>query len=94
MGPAATLFRVNDETDAIALANDSEFGLGASIWTEDMQKTEKIAGKIKCGAVLINAMVASNPDLPFGGTEKTGFGRELGRYGILEFVNSKTVYLD
>lgn len=92
-GPVATIFKVKNEADAIALANDSEFGLGASIWSGDKEKAEKLAGKIESGAVFINAMVASNPHLPFGGVKKSGFGRELGRYGILEFVNSKTVYL-
>ena len=92
-GPVATIFKVKNETDAIALANDSEFGLGASIWSEDKEKAEKLASKIESGAVFINSMVASNPHLPFGGVKKSGFGRELGRYGILEFVNSKTVYL-
>lgn len=92
-GPVATIFKVNNEEDAIALANDSAFGLGASIWSEDKEKAEALAGKIDSGAVFINAMVASNPHLPFGGIKKSGFGRELSRYGILEFVNSKTVYL-
>ncbi len=92
-GPVATIFKVKNEEDAIALANDSEFGLGASIWSENKEKAEILAGKIESGAVFINAMVASNPHLPFGGVKKSGFGRELGRYGILEFVNSKTVYL-
>lgn len=92
-GPVATIFKVKNEEDAIALANDSEFGLGASIWSEDRAKAEELAGKIESGAVFINAMVASNPHLPFGGVKKSGFGRELSRYGILEFVNSKTVYL-
>ena len=92
-GPVATIFKVKNEDDAIALANDSEFGLGASIWSEDKDKAEQLAAKIESGAVFINAMVASNPHLPFGGIKKSGYGRELSRYGILEFVNSKTVYL-
>ncbi len=92
-GPVATIFKVKNAEDAIALANDSEFGLGSSIWSEDREKAEELAGKIESGAVFINAMVASNPHLPFGGVKKSGFGRELSRFGILEFVNSKTVYL-
>lgn len=92
-GPVATIFKVKNEEDAIALANDSEFGLGASIWCEDIEKASELAAKIESGAVFINAMVASDPHLPFGGVKKSGYGRELSRYGILEFVNSKTVYL-
>ncbi|SFT97981.1 succinate-semialdehyde dehydrogenase / glutarate-semialdehyde dehydrogenase [Algoriphagus locisalis] len=92
-GPVATIFKVKNEADAIAMANDSEFGLGASIWSEDKEKAEQLASKIESGAVFINSMVASNPHLPFGGVKKSGYGRELSRYGILEFVNSKTVYL-
>lgn len=92
-GPVATLFSVKNEDEAIALANDSEFGLGSSLWTEDLKKGEYLSSKIESGAVFINSMVASNPHLPFGGIKKSGFGRELSRYGILEFVNSKTVYL-
>ncbi len=92
-GPVASFFRVKNEEEAIALANDSEFGLGASLWSEDLAKAEKIADQIQSGGVFINAMVASNPHLPFGGIKKSGYGRELSRYGILEFVNSKTVFL-
>ena len=92
-GPVATIFSVKDEEEAIQLANDSEFGLGSSLWTSDLKKGEKLAAKIESGAVFLNAMVASNPHLPFGGIKKSGFGRELGKYGILEFVNTKTVFL-
>ncbi|RAI92046.1 NAD-dependent succinate-semialdehyde dehydrogenase [Algoriphagus yeomjeoni] len=92
-GPVATIFKVKNEDDAIALANDSEFGLGGSIWSENKERAEELASKIETGAVFINAMVASNPHLPFGGVKKSGYGRELSRFGILEFVNSKTVYL-
>lgn len=92
-GPVASMYKVKNETDAISLANDSEFGLGASIWSEDHGKAEELADELETGAVFINAMVASNPHLPFGGVKKSGYGRELGRLGILEFVNSKTVYL-
>ncbi|UZD22400.1 NAD-dependent succinate-semialdehyde dehydrogenase [Algoriphagus halophytocola] len=92
-GPVATFFKVKSEQEAIALANDSEFGLGASIWTKDLEKAELLAGQIESGGVFINAMVSSNPLLPFGGVKKSGYGRELSRLGILEFINSKTVYL-
>jgi succinate-semialdehyde dehydrogenase / glutarate-semialdehyde dehydrogenase len=92
-GPVATIFSVKDEEEAIQLANDSEFGLGSSLWTSDLKKGEELAAKIESGAVFLNAMVASNPHLPFGGIKKSGFGRELSKYGILEFVNTKTVFL-
>ena len=67
--------------------------MGASLWTEDLKKGETLATQINSGAVFLNAMVASQPGLPFGGIKKSGFGRELGREGILEFVNTKSVYL-
>ncbi len=92
-GPVATIFKVNNADEAIKLANSTEFGLGASLWTEDLKKGENLAAQIDSGAVFLNAMVASQPGLPFGGIKKSGFGRELGRQGILEFVNTKTVYL-
>ena len=92
-GPVATVFKVKNAQEAIQLANATEFGLGASIWTQDLKKGESLAEQIDSGAVFLNAMVASQPDLPFGGIKKSGFGRELGREGILEFVNTKSVYL-
>lgn len=92
-GPVALLFNVKNTVEAIRIANATEFGLGASIWTTDLQKGETLASEIESGAVFLNSMVASQPALPFGGIKKSGFGRELGRMGILEFVNSKTVYL-
>ncbi|WP_297335667.1 NAD-dependent succinate-semialdehyde dehydrogenase [Algoriphagus sp.] len=92
-GPVASVFKVKNTEEAIKLANDSAFGLGASLWSEELEKAEKIAESIESGAVFINSLVASNPHLPFGGIKKSGYGRELSRYGILEFVNSKTVYL-
>ena len=92
-GPVATVFKVKNSAEAIELANSTEFGLGASLWTTDLNAGEKLAEEIESGAVFLNAMVASQPALPFGGIKKSGFGRELGRMGILEFVNSKTVYL-
>jgi succinate-semialdehyde dehydrogenase/glutarate-semialdehyde dehydrogenase len=92
-GPVATIFKVKNAAEAIRIANSTEFGLGASIWTSDSQKGESLAAEIESGAVFLNSMVASQPALPFGGIKKSGFGRELGRMGILEFVNSKTVYL-
>lgn len=92
-GPVTLIFKVNSEDEAIDLANDSQFGLASSLWTEDNTKAEKLAERIESGAVFINSMVASHPYLPFGGIKKSGYGRELGRNGILEFVNTKTVYL-
>ncbi|WP_175574376.1 NAD-dependent succinate-semialdehyde dehydrogenase [Algoriphagus marinus] len=92
-GPVALIFKVENEQEAVLLANDSEFGLGGSLWTRNLEKGEKLAEQIETGAVFINSMTASNPHLPFGGVKKSGYGRELSRNGILEFVNSKTVFL-
>ena len=92
-GPVASVFKVNNAQEAIVLANATEFGLGASLWTNDQELGAKLAEQIESGAVFLNAMVASHPHLPFGGIKKSGFGRELSRQGILEFVNHKTVYL-
>ncbi|TDQ13589.1 succinate-semialdehyde dehydrogenase/glutarate-semialdehyde dehydrogenase [Algoriphagus boseongensis] len=92
-GPVASIFKVKNVQEAISLANATEFGLGGSLWTKDLKKGELIAAEIETGAVFLNSMVASNPWLPFGGIKKSGYGRELARHGILEFVNAKTVYL-
>jgi succinate-semialdehyde dehydrogenase/glutarate-semialdehyde dehydrogenase/succinyl-CoA reductase len=90
-GPVAPITIVEDEREAIKLANDSEFGLGASIWTEDLDKAEKFSRAIESGIVTVNNVVASDPRVPFGGIKKSGFGRELSRYGLLEFVNIKSI---
>ncbi|WP_035468547.1 NAD-dependent succinate-semialdehyde dehydrogenase [Algoriphagus mannitolivorans] len=92
-GPVASIYKVKDVNEAIRLANATEFGLGGSLWTQDLEKGNQIAMKIETGAVFLNSMVASNPWLPFGGIKKSGYGRELSRHGILEFVNAKTIYL-
>ena len=92
-GPAAPIFIVKDAAEAITVANESEFGLGASVWTQNLQTGEKLAREIQSGVVTINSTVASDPRVPFGGVKKSGIGRELGRYGLLEFLNIKTVRL-
>lgn len=92
-GPVAAVFRVEDEAEAIELANDTAFGLGASIWTEDLDRGERAARKIKAGATFVNELVKSDPRLPFGGIKNSGYGRELGQCGIREFTNKKTVWI-
>ena len=90
-GPLAPVITVENEKDAMKVANDSKYGLGASIWTQDLEKAEILSRAIECGIVTINNVVVSDPRVPFGGIKKSGFGRELSRYGMLEFVNVKSV---
>jgi succinate-semialdehyde dehydrogenase/glutarate-semialdehyde dehydrogenase/succinyl-CoA reductase len=90
-GPVAPILAANDENEAVNLANDSLYGLGASIWTRDLEKAEKLSRWISSGIVSVNNVVVSDPRVPFGGVKKSGFGRELSRYGMLEFVNIKSV---
>src|SRR5918994_6395469 len=90
-GPVAPIIVANDEAEAIELANDSEYGLGASIWTQDLDKAERFSSSVESGIVSVNNVVASDPRVPFGGGKKSGFGRELSKYGMLEFVNIKSV---
>jgi succinate-semialdehyde dehydrogenase/glutarate-semialdehyde dehydrogenase/succinyl-CoA reductase len=90
-GPVAPIIIAEDEAKAIQLANDSEYGLGASIWTQDLDKAERLSSSVESGIVSVNNVVASDPRVPFGGVKKSGFGRELSRYGMLEFVNIKSV---
>jgi succinate-semialdehyde dehydrogenase/glutarate-semialdehyde dehydrogenase len=93
-GPVASIIRADDEDDAIRIANDTAFGLGASVWTRDKARGEAVARRIQAGAVFVNALVRSDVRLPFGGTKTSGFGRELAEHGIHEFMNIKTVYVD
>lgn len=93
-GPVMTIFTVKNAEEAVNLSNASEYGLGASVWTQNIAHAEELAAQIESGFVSINAMVKSDPRLPFGGVKKSGYGRELGSYGIKEFVNIKTVVVN
>ncbi|MBC8173902.1 MAG: NAD-dependent succinate-semialdehyde dehydrogenase [Chitinophagales bacterium] len=93
-GPVASVITAKDADDAITIANDHRYGLGATLFTRDLDKAYHLARKIQAGSVFINAMVKSDPRLPFGGVKKSGYGRELSYYGMKEFTNIKTVYIN
>jgi succinate-semialdehyde dehydrogenase/glutarate-semialdehyde dehydrogenase len=93
-GPIAPIFAVKDQEEMVELANSTEFGLGATIWSKDVEKAQQLARRIESGFVGINKPVKSDPRLPFGGTKKSGVGRELSHYGVREFTNVKTVIVE
>jgi succinate-semialdehyde dehydrogenase / glutarate-semialdehyde dehydrogenase len=92
-GPVAALITVKTEADAITMANASRYGLGASVWTTDKERGERVARELECGSVFINSLMRSDQRLPFGGIKKSGYGRELSMLGIREFVNAKSIYV-
>ena len=92
-GPVAAVLRAKDAEDALRIANDTEYGLGSNLWTRDTERGKQLARRIEAGSVFINGMVASDPRLPFGGIKRSGYGRELGAFGIREFTNIQTVWV-
>jgi len=92
-GPVATVIRAASEADALRIANETRFGLGSSIWSRDIARAEQLAAHIQAGSTFINGMVKSDPRLPFGGVKASGYGRELSKLGMHEFVNAKTVWI-
>lgn len=90
-GPVASFFRVKDEAAAIALANDSDFGLGGSVWTRDTARGERVASQVETGMMFVNTINWASAELPFGGVKNSGYGRELGNLGVQEFVHKKLV---
>ena len=93
-GPLAVLVEARDETDAIRLANQSDFGLGSAIWTQDLERADRLARQIQAGSVFVNGLMRSDARVPFGGIKNSGFGRELSEAGIREFVNIKTIWVE
>jgi len=90
-GPVAPVMVVGDDDEAVSCANQSEFGLGASVWGQDIRRAEKVARQLSTGLVSVNNVVVSDPRMPFGGVKNSGIGRELSRYGLLEFTDVKSV---
>jgi succinate-semialdehyde dehydrogenase/glutarate-semialdehyde dehydrogenase len=92
-GPVAVVIRAPDELDAIRIANDTPFGLGSSLWSQDLDRAERLSRDIQAGCTFINGMVKSDPRLPFGGIKASGYGRELSYHGLREFTNAKTIWI-
>ncbi|MEJ8803333.1 NAD-dependent succinate-semialdehyde dehydrogenase [Pontibacter sp. H249] len=92
-GPVAAVMVAKDENEAVKIANDSRFGLGGAVWTQDKERGLRVARKVETGAMFVNALVASTPEMPFGGVKKSGYGRELSYLGIREFVNQKSIWV-
>jgi len=92
-GPVAGFYFVENVEEAITVANDCRYGLGASVWTNNHEMSMMLSGALECGAVYVNQMMFSDPAVPFGGVKKSGFGRELSAVGIREFTNQKTVWV-
>ncbi|MCK5724755.1 MAG: aldehyde dehydrogenase family protein, partial [Gammaproteobacteria bacterium] len=92
-GPVAIVIHARDEEDALRIANDSPFGLGSSVWTQDSARGEALARRVEAGCTFVNGMVKSDPRLPFGGIKNSGYGRELSQHGIREFTNAKTIWI-
>ncbi len=92
-GPVAVVIRARDEADAVRIANDNPFGLGGSVWTVDLQRGERVARAVETGAMFVNGLVKSDPRLPFGGIKQSGYGRELSKLGMHEFLNAKTIWI-
>ncbi|WP_339920187.1 NAD-dependent succinate-semialdehyde dehydrogenase [uncultured Flavobacterium sp.] len=93
-GPVASVIRAKDDAHAVELANNSQFGLGSGVFTKDIERGEKLALQLEAGSSFVNKLVVSDPRLPFGGIKNSGYGRELAAYGIREFVNTKTIWID
>jgi len=93
-GPVASLIVADDADHAVAMANDSEFGLGGSLWSKDLSRAQQLASRIDTGGVFINSPSFSDPRVPIGGVKKSGFGRELSHFGLREFTNTQTVWIE